>query len=549
MGALRSINRLGWLALPAVVAFAMAACTGTGESSGGEGGTSTLGRDPDTLVVAVDAIDGDFDPASSYLVNQAVIWLGIYETLVRLDGESASEVKPLLADSWEHNADSSSWTFHLHPGVTFSDGTPLDAEAVKANYVRTITIDLGTGYVLGSFIPKPEKQIVVEDPQTIRFDLAYPYPRFDVVLAAEYGTGLVSPAVFTEHSTGPTDQGHEWLQGNAIGTGPYMLDSFQAGNQVVLVRNPTYWRGWDGSHFDTVILRSIPEASTRRQLIESGEVDIAYAGTAEDTAAVRNDGDLVAGAFKNLELVYIILGEYGPLASPEARQAMNYLFPYDEFVSTVMKDTFVRANGPLPDLLFTHDPNVFTYNTDVEKARELLAQAGVKPGTQLTYEYYTGFGKEAGLVLQQQLEKVGLELKLVEKEFSAFNADLTTDRPVTERANMYYWSWWPDYDDPSDYSWIIFHSDAAPDVCACYNSGYYDNAEVDRIIDDGFEEIDPDKLTAMFARAQDIMTRVDPPVIAVGQHLESTYFRKDIQGHVFNPLYIQTFDFYALHRD
>jgi peptide/nickel transport system substrate-binding protein len=542
-----SVKRGRRLALSAVIVVTMAGCTGAGSSDGASGGT-TLGRDPKTLVVAVDAIDGDLDPASSYLVNQAVIWLGIYEGLIRLKGESASEVEPLLADSWEPNADASSWTFHLHPGVTFSDGTPLDAEAVKANYVRTITIDLGTGYILGSFLPKPDKQIVVEDPQTIRFDLAYPYPRFDVVLAAEYGTGLVSPAVFTEHSTGPDDQGHEFLQGHAVGTGPYMLESFEAGNQAVLVRNPTYWRGWEGSHFDRVILRSIPEAATRRQLIESGEVDIAYAGTAEDTAAIRDNPNLVAGAFKNLELVYIILGEYGPLASPEARQAMNYLFPYDDFVSTVMKDTFVRANGPFPDLLFTHDPDVFTFDTDVEKARELLSQAGVEPGTQLTYEYYTGFGKEAGLVLQQQLEKVGLKLRLIEKEFSAFNADLTTDRPVSERANMYYWSWWPDYDDPSDYSWIIFSSDAAPDACSCYNSGYYHNAEVDQIIDDGFEQTDPATLTTEFARAQDLMTRVDPPVIAVGQHLESTYFRDDIQGHEFNPLYIQTFDFYALSR-
>jgi peptide/nickel transport system substrate-binding protein len=546
---MRTGTRLGRSIIVAIALTTSAvACTGAGATSDSSAGATLSGRDPNTLVVAVDAIDGDFDPASSYLVNQAVIWLGIYEGLVRLKGESASEVEPVLAESWEHNANASSWTFHLRPGVTFSDGTPLDAQAVKDNYVRTITIDLGTGYILGAFLPHPDKQIVVEDPHTIRFDLAYPYPRFDVVLAAEYGTGIVSPQVFAQHSTGADDQGHAWLQGHAIGTGPYKLQSFEAGNQVVLVKNPTYWRGWDGSHFDKVILRSIPDGATRRQLIESGEVDIAYAGTADDTAAVRKDPSIVVGSFKNLELVYIILGEYGPLASPKARQAMNYLFPYDEFDSTVMKDTFARAHGPFPDLLFTHDPNVFLYDTNVDKAKQLLDEAGVKPGTQLTYEYYTGFGKEAGLVMQQQLDQVGLKLKLVEKNFSAFNADLTTDRPVSERANMYYWSWWPDYNDPSDYSWIIFSSEAAPDQCPCYNSGYYHNDEVDKIIDAGFEETNADKLTSMFAKAQDIMTRVDPPVIPVGQHLESTYFRSDIKGHVFNPLYIQTFDYYALHR-
>jgi peptide/nickel transport system substrate-binding protein len=542
-------HRSFWLALVSTVAMLAASCTGTGEPSGASGSSGPpLDRDPNTLVVAVDAFNADFDPASAYLLSEALIWRGIYESLIRLKGDSASEVEPLLADSWEPNKDASSWTFHLHPGVTFSDGTPLDAEAVKANYVRTITIELGTQFILGSFLPKPEKQIVVEDPQTIRFDLAYPYPHFDVVMAAQYGTGLVSPKVFEEHSTGQTDQGHEYLLSHAVGTGPYVLDTLEPGNQVVLTRNEDYWRGWDGPHFDTIIIRSIPEASTRRQLLESGDVDIAYAGTAEDTAAVRSDGRFVVGDFKNLDMTYIILGAYGPLASPEARQAMNYLFPYDDFLGTIMKGTLERAHGPFPDLLFTHDPDVFLYDTDVEKAQQLLDQAGVQPGTELTYEYYTGFGKEAGLVMQQQLEQVGLKLRLIEKEFSAMNADLTTDRPVSERANMYYWGWWPDYNDPSDYSWVIFNSDADPSACPCYNSGYYHNAQVDKIIYDGFSQTDDAKLTDEMYEAQDLMTRVDPPIIPVGQQLDDTYFRKDIQGQVFNPLYILTWDYYALSR-
>lgn len=544
------IRRRLLITLFAAVLLLVGACTGTGEPSTGTtgSGNAPLDRDPETLVVAVDAFNADFDPASAYLLSEALIWRGVYESLIRLKGDSASEVEPLLADTWEHNADASSWTFHLHPGVKFTDGTPLDAQAVKDNYVRSIGIELGTQFIIGSFVPQPEKQIVVEDPLTIRFDLAYPYPHFDLAMAAQYGTGLVSPKVFTDESTGPEDQGHEFLQSHAVGTGPYMIDTLEPGNQVVLVRNPDYWGGWDGDHFQKVIIRSIPEASTRRQLLESGDVDIAYAGSAEDTAAIRSDGRFYVGDFKNLDMTYIILGAYGPLESPEARQAMNYLFPYDDFLGTIMKDTLDRGNGPFPDLLFTHDPDVFLYDTDIDKAQDLLNRAGVEPGTELTYEYYTGFGKEAGLVMQQQLEKVGLKLRLVEKEFSAMNADLTTDRPVSERANMYYWGWWPDYNDPSNYSWVIFNSDAAPDVCPCYNSGYYHNDRVDQIINAGFSETNDAKLTDTMHEAQDIMTRIDPPIIPVGQQLDDTYFRNDIQGQVFNPLYILTWDYYALHR-
>jgi len=509
---------------------------------------AALNRDPDTLVVAVDAFNADFDPASAYLLSEALIWRGIYESLVRLKGDSASEVEPLLADTWDHNADSSSWTFHLHPGITFSDGTPLDAAAVKANYVRTIGLSLGTQLILGSFITNPSKDIVVVDPATITFNLNAPTPHFDVVMAAQYGTGIVSPKVFAEHSTGAKDQGHEWLQANAIGTGPYVLDSLKPNDEVDLVQNPNYWRGWSGKHFKKIIIRQIPESASRRQLLEQGDADTAINGTADDTEALRAEGFKI-GDFKNLDMTYIILGEYGALKTPEARQAMNYLFPYDDFLNTVMKGTLVRANGVFPDLLFTHDDNVFKYDTNIDKAKELLNTAGVVPGTTLTYEYYTGFGKEAGTVLQAQLEKVGLHLTLKEVDFGKMNQDLTTDRPESERANFYYWGWWPDYNAPSDYSWILFNSGAIPSPdCPCYNSGYYKNATVDKIINDGFAQTDDTKLISSFKQAQDILVNTDPAWIPVGQQLDDTWFRPDIQGHYFNPLYIQTWDYYALSR-
>jgi peptide/nickel transport system substrate-binding protein len=282
--------------------------------------------------------------------------------------------------------------------------------------------------------------------------------------------------------------------------------------------------------------------------LNAGDADIAYAGTPEDTAAIRANPDFFVGGFKNLDATYIILGAYGPLAKPEARQAMNYLFPTKDFINSVQKGTLERLRGVFPDRLRTADPGVFLYNYDPKKASDLFAKAGVAKGTTFTYEYYTGFGKEAGLVLQENLTKIGMHLKITEKSFSAMNADLTTDRPVARRANMYYWGWWPDYNDPSNFSWVVFHRDAAPDKCPCYNSGYYNNPTVNKTIDAGFAETNDAKLAASFKTAQDIMSRQDPPIIPVGQQLDETYFRKDIKGQVFNPLYILTWDYYALSR-
>ena len=507
-----------------------------------------INRDPKTLVIAVDAFQGDFDPASSYLLAQGLLWRGTYDSLVRLKGGSATDIEGALAETWDTNTDSSVWTFHLRKGVKFTDGTPFDAAAVKANYVRLIKLALGTQVILGAFLTDPDKQIVVVDPNTVRFDLGASVPHFGLVLAAEWGTGIVSPKIFSDHSTGKTDQGHEYLQGHAVGTGPYVVTSVEPDNQVVLERNPDYWGGWAGDHFDKVIIRSIPTGATRRQLIESGEVDIAIASTSDDTAAIKADPRFFIPGQVNLAMDYIILGDYGKLQKAEARQAMSYVFPYDDYIATVAKGDLARANGVLPDLLLTAVKD-YKPTTDLEKAKSLFAAAGVPLGTKFTYEYYEGFGKEVGEVLQAQLQSIGMDLEIVEKSYSAFNADLTTDRPVDKRADMYYWGWWPDYNHPSDYSWILFDSAAAPDACPCYNSGYYKNAQVDKIIDDGFAQADQAALAASFKEAQRIMSPdVDPPIIAVGQPIDTTYYRTDILGQVSNPLYIFTWDFWALHR-
>ena len=312
-----------------------------------------LNRDKDTLVIAVDAFSGDFDPASSYLLAQGLLWRGTYDSLIRLKGNSATEVEPALATSWEPNADSSSWTFHLRPNVKFTDGTPFDADAVKTAYKRTITINLGTQLILGSFVTDPDKQIAVVDPMTVRFDLGRTVPHFDLVVAAEWGTGIASPKVFSDHSTGPKDQGHEYLATHAVGTGPYVVTSIEPDNQVVLDQNPDYWGGWDGTHFKKVIIRQVPDGATRRQLIESGDVDIAIASTAEDTAAIKADPRFYEPNQQNLAMDYIILGDYGKLAKPEARQAMTYLWPYDDYISTIGKGQSARPNSVFPDLLTT----------------------------------------------------------------------------------------------------------------------------------------------------------------------------------------------------
>ena len=502
---------LGGLALGSMGSL-LAACSSDGGSEASRSATAgTLNRDPKTLVIAVDAFLPDFDPASYFLLSGIVTNYGIYEGLLRMKGASGTDVEPVLAQSWTKNSDASVWTFALRPGVKYSDGSAFDADALKAAYTRTITAGLGAGSTLGTYITDPGKQMVAKDPGTIVFDLGIPVPGFDLLLASQYGTGVVNPNVEKQGA----NHGHDYLSSHSAGTGAYMVDSVAPNDQVVMVQNPNHWRGWGGSQFEKIIIRQVEEDSSRRQGMEAGDFDIAFPGTPSDTAALSTTPGISVGNQKVMGMEYIILGAYGPLATPEARQAMNLLFPVDEFLSSVMQGTLEAPNSVLPDLILYSATGTYPRTTDTAKAQQLLQQAGVAQGTELTYEYYPGKRKEPGLVLQQQLDQVGLKLTLVEKAYPTFIADMSTDRPESERANMYYWFWWPEFNSPSDFCFPILSEDATPKA-ALFNSGYYMNDTVNKVINDGYTEPDPQKLADMWKSAQTIMGQDDPPWIPVG---------------------------------
>jgi peptide/nickel transport system substrate-binding protein len=523
----------------------LAACGGSSPTSTStKAAAPALNRDPDTLIVAMDAFTPDFDPASYFLLSAIVPDFGIYDSLMRMQGSSATATKPWLAKTIKTNADKSTWTFTLQPNVKYSDGTPFDGNALKAAYTRTITANLGAGSTLSNYISDPGKQIVVKDPGTVVMDLGTSVPRFDLLLASQYGTGIVNPNVKNQGS----DQGHNYLQSHSAGTGAYMVQSVSPGDQIVMVENPHYWGGWSGKHFKKIIIRQVPQNASRRQGMESGDFDIAFPSTPQDTQALRSTAGIVVGNQKVLGMDYVILGQYGPLANPKARQAVNLLFPIDQYVSSVMKGTIDKPRSVLPDLMVYAAPGTYTPAVNVAKAKSLLQQAGVAPGTQLTYEFYTGQGDQAGLLLQSQLQLVGLKVKIVEKAYPAFVDDISTPKPEAQRPDMAYWFWWPEYNNPSDFAFPILSKDATP-TQHLFNGGYYENSSVNNAINKGFS--DPSNtglLKNLWHQAQTVMGEQDPPWLPLGQIIDTSYLRTDLKGYVPNPVYVQSYDFYALSR-
>jgi peptide/nickel transport system substrate-binding protein len=342
---------------------------------------------------------------------------------------------------------------------------------------------------------------------------------------------------------------HTYLATHSAGSGAYMVESVVPGSQITLVQNPHFWGGWSGSHFKKVIILQVPENSSRREGMQSGDFDIAFASTPQDTAALRSTPGIFVGNTQVLGMDYVMLGQFGPLADPRARQAVNLLFPIDKYVSSVFKNTIATPVSMLPNGMLYTVAGSYTPRVDVSKAKTLLQQAGVKAGTQLTYEFYTGQGDQAGLLLQSQLALVGLNVKIVEKAYPAFVNDISTQqKPESQHPDMAYWFWWPEFNSPSDFAFPILSSAATPKY-NLFNGGYYNNAAVNTAINEGFSKAGDQQLVSQLWRtAQTVMGSEDPPWIPLGQIIDTSYLRTDIKGYVANPVYVQSYDFYALSR-
>ncbi len=509
---------------------------------------ATMNRDPKTLVVAIYSNPGDLDPASSAEQLGNIIIQANYDGLVRVKADNINEVVPALAETWEHNADFTEWTFHLHKNAKFHDGTPLDAQAVKTSFARLVNIKLGMSYILGTFISDPEKEIIVVDASTLQFKFDSPKPLLIKALSSGYGAYIINPTAIAKNEV-DKDMAHKWLNTNVAGSGPYIMTEYTPSQQVVLTRNPDWW-GWkDGFHFEKIILKVIPERATRRSLVETGDVDATFNLSPEDWEALKKNSAVVVDLPPGLSISYITLGANGYLKDPKVRQALNYAFDYKGFIGGMWKGYAIRSYSILPGGMQCSDPNIFKYETDIEKARALLKEANVPMDGSVNWLYWAeegGGDMGAGLILQSQLQKLGINLKVEEHDSATVSGQFYGDDTGPARPDMFRWGWWPDYNDPTDEAWVTLHTDAGGSHGG--NGGFYSNKEVDKLLDEGAKTADDAKLCEIYKTIQNITTQQDPPWIFLAQRPDEMILRKDIGGYQANIIYNQTFQFQEMFR-
>jgi peptide/nickel transport system substrate-binding protein len=497
-----------------------------------------------TFVMATARTPSDLDPHSAYDAGSGVVLQGPYESLIRLT--SAGTYDGVIAESWTANPDASVWTFRIRDGVTFHDGAPCDAEAVRASFERLLVMRRPAASVLGRFLEDPA-QVSAPDARTVVFDLGRPQPIFEAAIASPYGTAVLNAALARQHET-DGDWGHAWALTNAtgLGTGPYTIERFEPGERVVLRRSDGYWRGWDGARVAEILIRVVPEPATRRLLIEQGEVDLIDVVSVEDARALEEHPDLVVDRHFTRAVWYMILTVAGPLASSTARQALCWAFPYDDVIDGVFEGTAKRAIGPVAELCRGFDPATFVYQTDLDRAGELLSEAGVAPGTSLRLMAPNTNAAATSIVqlLAANLAQIGFDPAIETVSLDLFAAMFYGEMPAEERPNLITWFWSPDYDDGWNHLWPQLSCEAWHQG----NAGHYCNSRVEELLVQSRDAADPTTYQAALSEIQQIATRDDPAAIYFAQAPWTTVRRRDLGGFIPHPIVPNILDFYDLHR-
>lgn len=499
-----------------------------------------------TFTLAANWSPTDIDPHGGYDPGSGLVLTGIYESLIRQAPGDGVRIEPWLAEAWEPNDDFSTWTFHLRAGVTFQDGSPLTAEAVRSSFERLFALQLAPANVLGRFIDSTD-QIVVEDERTVRFDLGRPQRLFEVAMAAPFGTGIINVAAALEHEV-DGDLGHAWCQTNSegLGTGPYRLTSYDPADSVELERYEEYWGGWDGDHFDRIVIRIVPEAETRRELIERGDVDLVENIGLDAVADLEGNSDLVVDRQTDLTVRFLTITQAEPFLQPEARQALCWAFPYEEVLQGVYLGYAQPAQGAVSVNCAGFSPTTPTFTTDLDKAKSLLEQAGIAPGTKVQTVSAAGATVVQSIaeLYQQNLQEIGLELEIEIMDFGPFVEMIYGDLPADERPLLFPIFWGPDYDDAWSQLWPLTSCDAWQSG----NAGHYCNERVDELLSTARDATNEADYLQALAEAQQIVAYDDPAAIYFALPEWITVLRSDIGGFALHPVVSSRLNYYAMYR-
>lgn len=476
-----------------------------------------------------------WDPSETF--SNEIIWMhDVYETLLRYD-PFTDTFTPILAKSYEVSENGLIWTFYLREGVKFHTGGVMDAHAVKFSIERTIARGMGASYIWD-----PVDWIEVADKYIVKFHLKYPAP-LDLVASAAYAAFIFDPA-FSDH---------EWfLQGNDSGTGPYAIESHIGAEVIVLTKFDEYWGGWQGKHFDKVVFQWVPEASTRRMMLEAGTADFTNMLPITEIEALRNvpGVEIVhTPSFQNLLALFNTAKTPDrPISNPLVRKALAHAIPYKDIVEEVLGGYGRQSRGVVPFGLWGYSEEVKQYTYNLGAAKQLLAVAGYpNGGFSLLLTHVAGDDNERRVaeLWKSELAKLNINLEIRGMPWDAQIA-LGHAADPNERQDIFLFYWWPDYAHPHSFLSAMFETLEPP----LFNFSYYSNPVYDELINKAniLAGIDRNEAIRLYVQAQNILME-DAAGVAIYDMEYVRAKRASLKGYVDNPAYPHVVFWYCCYRE
>jgi ABC-type transport system substrate-binding protein len=474
----------------------VAACAGDGDDeatsdTNGEGSAATDGpggtdaeRTPEPGGVLRIGLVGDmpgWNPAQDqFTLSGYQVAAAVYDVLVRYDAEGVA--RPYLAESIEPNADFTVWTFTLRPGITFHDGTPLDAEVLALNFEQTKASPL-----LGQVFQAVESVEVVDD-LTVRVNMSTPWASFPHTLTAQPGL-VVAPSVFEDPRT-------------PVGTGPFVFVSQEEGSELVVTKNEDYWR--EGYPLlDGIEFRVLTDSRSRADTLKSGDVDMIEIREAGEIVSFEEDEEFVLYLDtygETTESIMMLNTAVPPFDNPDARAAVNYGVDRQGIADTVHAGRYEVANGPFEEDSPWYQGVEFP-SYDPDAAAEAAAAYEAATGEPISFSVLITpepVAQQIATLLDQQMAEIGVEVDIVTQDGTqAILSVLGGDFDMT-LTNALFGSGHPD----REYTFIV-GSNALPPGQLATNFTRITNDDVDQGLDAARVTDDLEEQSAAWGQVQE----------------------------------------------
>lgn len=501
------------------------------ETEEGSEDASGEGSGVGDLVISEAADIVSLDPHGNNDVPSSNVRNNIYETLVYLDGDM--EVQPRLATEWEE-VDDTTWEFTLKEGVTFHDGSEFNAEVVEANLDRVLDPAVASPRM---FLYEMITDVEAVDDYTVQISLEYPFAPILAHLAHDGGGMLSKEVIDADYEAALADAGEEMsvedyyelreeggdahqevadaitestgdhVAENAIGTGPFTLESRSAGEEVVLANNADYHDEESAAELDSVTFKVVPETAARIAEIETGTSHVAGATEPTNVERIESHDAIELDQTPSLGLSYVGFNvEKEPLDDPLVRQAISHAIDREAIIDGIYEGVGTPAEGPLAPGVFGYDESVEGIQYDLDRAKELMAEAGQEDGFEL--EILTNDDNpqrvDTAIYIQEALEELNIDVSVQQLEWGAY-----LETTAAGDHDMFVLGWSTVTGDADYGMYALLHSSMHGDPG---NRSFLSNDNVDALLEEGRTETDPDARQEIYSELQEGLVDVAPMI-------------------------------------